>query len=35
MFVLIAFVAVMVLLGVLVGAGYPQTWASRWGISGR
>lgn len=35
MFALIAFVAMMVLLGVLTGTGYSQSWASRWGISRR
>jgi hypothetical protein len=35
MFALLAFTAVMVLLGVLAGSGYSLSWATRWGVSGR
>ncbi len=35
MFALIVFAAVMVLLGMLTGTGYSQSWATRWGISDR
>ena len=35
MFALLLLPAVMVLLGVLVGTGYSQSWATRWGISDR
>jgi hypothetical protein len=35
MFALLAFTAVMVLLGVLAGSGYSESWATRWGVSGR
>jgi hypothetical protein len=35
MFGLLAFAAVIVLLVALAGAPYPQSWAHRWGISGR
>lgn len=35
MVALVAFVAVVVLLIAMTGPGYPQSWAQRWGISGR
>ena len=35
MFALLVFAAVVVLLGVLAGPGYSQSWASRWGMSDR
>ncbi len=35
MFALLVFIAVMVLLGVLAGTGYSQSWATRWGTSDR
>ncbi len=35
MVALLVFTAVMVLLGVLAGTGYSQSWATRWGISDR
>jgi hypothetical protein len=35
MFAFLAFAAAMVLLGVLAGSGYSQSWAARWGISDR
>ena len=35
MFALPAFTALMVLLGVLAGTGYSQSWAARWGMSDR
>jgi hypothetical protein len=35
MFGLLAFAAVIVLLVVLPGAPYPQSWAQRWGTSVR
>lgn len=35
MVALLVFTAVMVLLGVLVGSGYSQSWAARWGTSDR
>jgi hypothetical protein len=35
MLALLVFTAVMVLLGVLAGTGYSQSWATRWGTSDR
>ena len=35
MFALLVFTAVMVLLGVLAGTGYSQSWATWWGTSDR
>ncbi len=35
MLVFLVFAAVMVLLGVLTGTGYSQSWAARWGKSDR
>ncbi len=35
MVALLVFTAVMVLLGVLAGTGYSQSWATRWGTSDR
>ncbi len=35
MFGLIAFAAILVLLIALTGPGYSQSWAQRWGVSGR
>ena len=35
MFALLVFAAVMVLLGVLAGSGYSQSWAARWGMYDR
>jgi hypothetical protein len=35
MFAFLAFAAAMVLLGVLAGSGYSQSWATWWGIFDR
>ncbi len=35
MLALLVFAAVMVGLGILIGTGYSQSWAARWGTSDR
>jgi hypothetical protein len=35
MLAFVVFAAVMVLLGILTGTGYSQSWAARWGTSER